>query len=114
MAHTLQAGYAEPLAVEAAAFLRTKAATIREIVERGERLADAFRARPISAGTYVLCHGDVHPGNVLITPRDELFLVDWDTLRYAPREQDFVLIDNAAFFAGYGPASIDHTALAYY
>lgn len=63
----------------------------------------------------VLCHGDVHPGNVLVTA-DGPFLIDWDLLCVGPREWDHAALATwtqrwggatgtyAAFAAGYGRA----------
>jgi spectinomycin phosphotransferase len=55
-----------------------------------------------------------------------LYLVDWDTLRIAPRERDFLFIigstiarrvtpeDEVCFFEGYGAARINWQAITYY
>lgn len=83
-----------------------------------------LRAGPPS---FVLCHGDCHGWNLLIDDRDQLFLVDWDTLLLAPKERDLMFIgggygdsgDTAAdeelyFYRGYGQTTVDRTACAYY
>ncbi len=72
----------------------------------------------------VLCHTDIHPGNLLLGANDALYIVDWDNPVLAPKERDLMLIggcptwnsprDVALFYQGYGPAEIDPTALAYY
>ena len=70
-------------------------------------------------GPLVLSHGDVHPGNVLVTA-DGPVLIDWDLLCVAPREWDHAALRTwtarwggapgmyEAFAAGYGHAVDDH------
>ncbi len=69
-----------------------------------------------------LCHGDWHPGNALIGADGSVYVVDWDTLVFAPRERDLALIgatrgdprEAEIFYDGYGDFELDRTALAYY
>ncbi|MBK8025090.1 MAG: phosphotransferase [Chloroflexi bacterium] len=76
---------------------------------------------------FVVCHADIHAGNVHITPAGDLYVVDWDTMILAPKERDLMFAgigfgsaqfspaEQAAFFLqGYGPAEVDAAALAYY
>jgi spectinomycin phosphotransferase len=110
--------YADPVAAELAAFLAEKRAVISDLVDRTERLGDRLRAQ---TPEHVLCHGDMHPGNLLITG-DALYVVDWDTLIFAPKEHDLGFVggvgqsshQEALFYQGYGPAQADPAALAYY
>ncbi len=116
-----EARYTEPVALKMAAFLRTKRGEIRKLVERAEALAEALRERPLEC---VLCHTDIHPGNLLISPNGEFYIVDWDNPMLAPREHDLTLIGGGAtwskeretglFFRGYSQANVDGMALAYY
>lgn len=82
--------------------------------------------KPVSGGAAlapVLCHTDLHPGNLHIT-RSDFFIVDWDAPLLAPKEQDLLFFgagmgfdDPAAlerFWQGYGPVEIDAHALAYF
>lgn len=39
----------------------------------------------------VLCHADLHPGNVLIE-EDCVHIIDWDDVLLAPRERDFIFV----------------------
>ena len=116
--------YGDPAAAELAAFLKLKRGVILELVERAERHAAALRARPPA---FVLCHSDVHAGNVLIDGNDNLYIVDWDQPIFAPKERDLMVPGGAQgfighmpeeeevlFFRGYGPVEIDLVALAYY
>jgi spectinomycin phosphotransferase len=119
----------DPIAAQLAAFMRGHRAEISHLVEHTGQLAALMRAR---ARPMVLCHGDVHPGNLLL-PRGEpsaLYIVDWDNLIYAPRERDLALLggtyawrraeDMALFYHGYDSVEVDAqdeiepTALRYY
>ena len=72
----------------------------------------------------VLCHADIHAGNLHLTPDGSLYIVDWDNPLFAPKEKDLALVggcgtwrnprQTALFYRGYGEAPIDRTALAYY
>ncbi len=116
--------FADPAAAELAAFLKSKSAETLALVARAEELARSLQERP---GEFVLCHGDIHGWNLLIDPRGALYIVDWDTLVFAPRERDLMFIgaglgdsgytpeeEEALFYQGYGRAEIDGAALAYY
>jgi spectinomycin phosphotransferase len=115
--------YTEPVAARMAALIRAHRAEIAHMVGRAEALAPAIQAR---AAEFVLCHSDVHPGNLLIAPDGALYLVDWDSPILAPKERDLMFIgagmgnglpggrEEALFYQGYGPAEVDRAALAYY
>jgi spectinomycin phosphotransferase len=115
--------YTDPLAQELAAFWVTKQAEIGAMVERTERLRQALEKH---ADAFVLCHGDLHPGNVLLGAHDTLTIVDWDTALLAPKEHDLMLLgggvgplwndpfQDARFLEGYGPTELDPVALSYY
>jgi spectinomycin phosphotransferase len=115
--------HADPAAVALADFWRTKRDDIREMVDRTERLAQILRQRGLP---FVLCHTDLHPGNVLLGPHAEFAIVDWDAPLFAPKERDLMSLgggvgpawndphEDALFYEGYGPAAIDLEALAYY
>lgn len=89
-------------------------------VERLERDASADPA-PI-----VVCHADIHPGNLLADGED-LRVVDWDAPVRAPKERDLMFVfgtdfgehpinarREALFRAGYGPLDLDDALLRYY
>jgi len=108
--------YAEPVAARMAAFMRQQRDAITFLVERASTLAQSRQEMPRSC---VLCHGDIHPGNWLITPGGELYIVDWDTAVFAPKEHDLMFAgrsqkETTLFYQGYGPAQVDREALAYY
>lgn len=96
--------------------------TIHTAVTALETLASALRRQ---AGPRVICHADLHPSNLIRDSAGCAFLIDWDDVMLAPKERDFLFIENApvhralaqetsVFFQGYGPAAIDWVALTYY
>jgi len=114
----------DPVAVALTAFIRAKRDEIADLVGRAERLAQALKAR---SPAFVLCHSDIHAGNVLIGTDDAFYLVDWDNPILAPKERDLMFIgggqgftghtpqgEETLFHRGYGEAQIDPVALAYY
>jgi spectinomycin phosphotransferase len=115
--------YDDPLAARLAAFWLTKRADIRAMVDRAEQLGQTLRQR---ADAFVLCHADLHPGNVLLGAHDKLAIVDWDNPLFALKERDLMCLDggvcdvwndpreDALFYEGYGPAELDPIALSYY
>ncbi|MGH7292632.1 MAG: phosphotransferase, partial [Myxococcota bacterium] len=107
---------------ELVALLSDRRSEIQEIVERAERLASSLDSREL-----VLCHSDLHAGNVLIDADGDLFVVDWDDPILAPRERDLMFPggaqgflghtpegEEALFARGYGRSAADPSALAYY
>ncbi|MGJ7528531.1 phosphotransferase enzyme family protein [Variovorax sp. GB1P17] len=96
---------------------------IDTVVYRSEQIASILLERSLPL---VLCHSDIHAGNVLVGDNDSLCVIDWDTLILAPKERDLMFIgggvghvwnqprEEALFYEGYGPADIDPMALAYY
>jgi spectinomycin phosphotransferase len=87
-----------------------------------ERLAGDLRRRIFPQ---VICHADLHPGNLLRDQAGRVFVIDWEDVMIAPKERDFIFVrvkqaqGSAServtpFFRGYGPAEIDSAALAYY
>ena len=118
------ARFADAVAAELAAFLRQQQTVIRQLIDRAETLAAALRDQP---RPFVLCHADLHAGNVLIDTAGHLYIVDWDTLILAPKERDLMFVggglfanhrpaaeEERLFYQGYGPAQPDPDALTYY
>ena len=116
-----QGGFTEPAAARLVAILREREAQISRMLARADALGLALAERPPAFG---LCHSDIHPGNLLLGPAGELYLVDWDNPTLSPKERDLNLVGGCAtwhsarqtslFYEGYGPAQIDAAALAYY
>ena len=96
---------------------------IDTIVYRSEQLASILLERALPQ---VVCHADIHAGNVLVGNDGELSIVDWDTLILAPKERDLMFIGGGVgnawnqpqeedlFYQGYGAEHTDPVALAYY
>ncbi len=107
-----------------AEFMAERRAYVLDLVARTERLARTLGDAELPP---VLCHTDLHPGNLLICPDGRFFIVDWDAPLLAPRERDLMYPggaqgfpgrtpeeEEALFFEGYGPADVDLRAVAYY
>jgi spectinomycin phosphotransferase len=115
--------FADPIAERLAAGWRAKQGEIVTLVERAAALAQELQRRSLP---FVLCHTDLHAGNVLLGVDGELAIVDWDDPILAPQERDLMFFgagvgaiwdtsrEEALFYRGYGPVEIDLTALAYY
>lgn len=118
---------AEPIGDEIAlkllAFMKEHILTIRQLVDRSEQLAQRLQNE---SHTFVLCHSDIHGGNVLMDDNNALFIVDWDDPIMAPKERDLMFIgggvasvwnkphEEALFYKGYGPTDVNKAILAYY
>jgi len=110
-------------AAKLAAFMKSRRDEITRLLQRTGQLASELQPQALE---FVLCHTDFHGGNILISHNDELYIVDWDTPLFAPKERDLMFIgggidniwksewDEAVFYAGYGKTEINSTALAYY
>jgi spectinomycin phosphotransferase len=123
--------FADPVAAKLAAFLRARKDMVNRLVAQAEDLAHRLRERSLEP---VLCHADIHPGNLLIGTQDtgaddgdahgRLYIVDWDSPIFAPKEKDLALVGGcptwndprceALFYQGYGRKDVDPMALAYY
>jgi len=100
---------------------------IQRTVTALQRLAAELRER---AFPQVICHADLHPGNLLRDRAGRVFVIDWEDVMIAPKERDFIFVeqkpargsvseniaseDIAPFFQGYGHTEVDREALAYY
>jgi spectinomycin phosphotransferase len=114
----------DPLAAETAAFLMGRQKDVAELVSRAESLA----ATPQAEGReFVLCHSDLHAGNILIGADGAFYIVDWDEPIFAPKERDLMYPGGAQgfrghtleqeenlFYRGYGQTEVDPVALSYY
>jgi spectinomycin phosphotransferase len=117
--------FADPVAGKVVEIMRTRRSVIEHMLNRGDLLAQALQARVLD---FVLCHADLHAGNLHLTPQGDLYIVDWDAPMFAPKEHDLLLIGGARpwdgthiramFYEGYSGgedrASVDPMALAYY
>jgi spectinomycin phosphotransferase len=113
----------DPTAAKLAEFMNSKRDEITRLVERAEELASALQSKSLKL---VLCHSDIHGGNILISDNNELYIVDWDNPILAPKERDLMFIGGgideiwksereiAVFYEGYGKTEINLSALVYY
>ncbi len=115
--------FADPVAHTLASFLRDKRRVVSHLIQRAEDLAALLQTQ---STTQVLCHSDIHVGNLLINP-SALYIVDWDQPICASKERDLMFIggglgagshspeqEEALFYAGYGQTALNPVALAYY
>jgi spectinomycin phosphotransferase len=113
--------FGEPTAGKMAAAMQAQRSQIDRLVAWADELGTALQARSMEL---VLCHADIHAGNLLLGKNDALYIVDWDAPIFAPKEHDLTLVsgcstwssarETALFYLGYGRAEIDAMALAYY
>jgi len=116
--------FTEPTAAKLVEFMKSKRSEITRLIERAEELALELQSKPEEL---VLCHTDLHGGNILISNTgDLLYIVDWDDPILAHKERDLMFIgggideiwkserEEAMFYEGYGKTDINLSALAYY
>jgi spectinomycin phosphotransferase len=115
--------FEEPVAARMAAFMHAHSEAIRQVVERAEQLGRKLQSQPQEL---VLCHSDIHAGNLLLTSDEAVYIVDWDNPILAPKERDLMFIgggvgmiwnserENKLFYQGYGAVDLNWTALTYY
>ncbi len=114
----------DPIAHKLVGYLNEKRAPIFDLLNHAERLAEILARRKHD---FVLCHADIHPGNLFIDNTGRLYIVDWDYPALAPRERDLMFIgggqgyvnvtdaeEEIRFFQSYGAVEIDPVAMAYY
>lgn len=113
----------DPVAAQLAEFMTVQADEILYLVRRAEQLSSALQAQDTEC---VLCHSDIHAGNILIDANGSLYIVDWDNPIWAPKERDLMFVgggiggiwhsaqEEALFYKGYGRTEINPVALAYY
>jgi spectinomycin phosphotransferase len=123
----------DPTAAKLAEFMKSKQSEITRLIERTEELASELQSQPLEL---VLCHTDIHGGNILIGMDGHLakhpggvpvlYIVDWDNPLLAPKERDLMFIgggideiwksgrEEAVFYESYGKTEVNLSALAYY
>ena len=111
------------IAQEVSAFMKQHIRIIQRLVDRAEQLANIIQNE---SPPLVLCHSDIHGGNVLMANDKTLYIVDWDEPMMAPKERDLMFIgggvanvwnnahEEEIFYKGYGETEINQTILAYY
>lgn len=104
-------------------FMKTHTAVIHRLVDRAEQLSKQIQDQ---SSELVLCHSDIHGGNVLMDKNDFIYMVDWDDPIMAPKERDLMFIGGGVanvwnkpreekfFYKGYGNDEINWVNMAYY
>jgi len=110
-------------ALKLQAFMREHRTVIHRLVDRAEFLSQKIQEQ---SPEFVLCHSDIHGGNVLIDGNGAIYIVDWDEPIMAPKERDLMFIGGGVaniwnnlheeefFYKGYGKTKINKEILAYY
>jgi spectinomycin phosphotransferase len=113
----------DEIGLKVLAFMKKNTMTIHRLVDSAEQLAQKLKNEP---HTFVLCHSDIHAGNVLMSKNNMIHIVDWDEPIMAPKERDLMFIgggvgnswnkpqEEALFYQGYGKSEINVAILAYY
>ncbi len=114
----------DPVVVELAELLHSRSDQVLELIGCAETIAPMLTARDLE---FVLCHSDIHPGNLLLEPKGEVFIVDWDYPMHAPKERDLMFIgggqgfvgrtaqeEEKLFYGAYGHEPVDPMTLGYY
>jgi len=113
----------DKVALDLMAFMKKNILIIRRLVDRAEQLAQILQNE---SPQFVLCHSDIHGGNVLMNNDNTIYIVDWDDPIMAPKERDLMFIgggvanvwnkphEEALFYKGYGKTEVNRTILAYY
>ena len=52
---------------------------------------------------FIVCHFDIHAGNILIDDDGSLYIVDWDDPILAPKERDLMYIGGGLLGGWYTP-----------
>lgn len=117
----IQCVYDNPHEKQLAAFWKDHQHEIGTIVDRADQLGRLLQRKSLE---FVLCHADIHTGNLLLDPQGKLFVVDWDQPILAPKERDLMFVtvggfvteerEESLFFQGYGDTDIDPLVMAYY
>lgn len=104
-------------------FMKEHKAITDRLVNRSEALSQIVQKQNPK---FVLCHSDIHGGNVLIDGSGAIYIVDWDEPIMAPKEHDLMFIGGGVanvwndpreeefFYKGYGRPNINTVILAYY
>lgn len=80
---------AGPYGERTRSLVRPRAEELRRRLLAHDEAADRTRRAP---DPWVVTHGEPHRANVIVGERGDLHLVDWDTVREAPRERDLWMV----------------------
>lgn len=80
---------AGPFGERTRSLVRPRAEELRRRLLAHDEAADRTRLAPEA---WVVTHGEPHRANVIVGARGDVHLVDWDTVRVAPRERDLRMV----------------------
>lgn len=104
-------------------FIKKHILAIQRLVDRAQQLSQKLLSE---IPKFVLCHSDLHAGNVLLGRNEAIYIVDWDDPILAAKERDLMFIgggvgnvwnkphEEKLFYKGYGKTEVDSTILSYY
>lgn len=104
-------------------FMKEHKKEIDRLLDSAELLGKKLQQE---SAEFVLCHADIHGGNVLIGENGSIYIVDWDQPVMAPKERDLMFIGGGVanvwnnpheeefFYKGYRKTEINMPILAYY
>jgi spectinomycin phosphotransferase len=113
----------DEIALKLQKFMKENILIIRRLVDRAQQLGEKLQNH---SPKFVLCHSDIHAGNVLMEGNNAIYIVDWDEPIMAPKERDLMFFgggvgnvwnkpqEEKLFYKGYGNVDVDLTILAYY
>lgn len=113
----------DEIAIQLVRFMKENTNAIFRLVERAQELGQRLKDQPTK---FVLCHSDIHGGNVLINGNNPIYIVDWDDPIMAPKERDLMFIGGGVanvwnkpheeefFYKGYGDTEVNQEMLVYY
>lgn len=114
---------ADAIALKLLTFMKEHRETIQRLVNRAKELGHKIQKQ---SPQFVLCHSDIHGGNVLIANDGAIYIVDWDQPIMAPKERDLMFIgggvanvwnnphEEELFYKGYEITEINREILSYY
>jgi spectinomycin phosphotransferase len=113
----------DTISLKLLAFMQNHRLIIQRLVDRAEQLGHKIQQQ---SPQFVLCHADIHAGNIFIENNGTVYIVDWDQPIMAPKERDLMFIGGGVggvwndpceekfFYKGYVKTDINMTILAYY
>lgn len=113
----------DTIALQMLKFMKEHKDIIDRLLSQAEELAQLVQNQSFQD---VLCHADLHGGNILIDDDDRFYIVDWDDSILAPKERDLMFIGGGVgniwnkphetdlFYKGYGEVDVNITLLSYY
>ncbi len=113
----------DEIALKLGSFMKVNRVAIQRLVKRAEELGKKLQNTILP---FVLCHSDIHGGNVLLDDHSHIYIVDWDDPIMAPKERDLMFIGGGVgnvwnkpmqerfFYKGYREVKIDRAASSYY